>query len=140
MLTPRLSEIAQIIKKGKNYQHYVNVSRIAGHIGWAYKGNTDLEGGLRNFDPTKKEKSTHDFVHKWGWWFGTRLIHFEDWQDICEEGLALTLKFIESDLEDATEMEGYKDIIKKISRRKTELQKSDKYTELQKRCWDDMGH
>ena len=93
-----------------------------------------------DFIPTKKEISFQEFVYTWEDWFGTRLIHWEDWSDICEEGLALTLKFIESDLEDATEMEGYKNIIKKKSRRKTELQKSDKYTELQKRCWDDMGH
>ena len=94
-----------------------------------------------DFIPTKKEISFQEFVYKWGDWFGTRLIHWEDWSDICEEGLALTLKFIESDLEDATEMEGYKDFMDKVDRRiYDELPKSDKYTELQKRCWDDMGH
>ena len=128
-MTPRLKKIADIIKQDKGVeQRYREVRKVTGEI-----------HTIKSCE--SRELTTREFIRTWAWWFGTRLIHFEDWQDICEEGLALTLKFIESDLEEATEMEGYKDFMDKVDRRIfDELPKSDKYTELQKRCWHDMGY
>ena len=142
-MTPRLKKIAQILrdkKKGPE-EKGEEISCVATEIFNANCYILTKKHEEAPFIPTRKEVSTKDFIRKWMGWFETRLIHFEDWQDICEEGLALTLKFIESDLEDATEMEGYKDFMDKVDRRiYDELPKSDKYTEFQKRCWDDMGH
>ena len=65
---------------------------------------------------------------------------FEDWSDICEEGLALTLKFIESDLEDYEELEGAKELVRKHFDRIDELEKSGKFTTAQVFAWNDMGY
>ena len=88
----------------------------------------------------KKEASLYRFENQWGDWFGTRQIPFEDWSDICEEGLALTLEFIESDLEDHKEMEGYKRFYRKVGKRRVALYDCGRYTSEEMFAWNDMGY
>ena len=138
MITPRLNNVIQILRrKEKGLDLYREVYRIAWEIFRASTGRSEKF----NFTPTKKELSFQEFIYQWGCWFGTRHIPFEYWSDICEEGLELTLKFIESDLEDYKELEGYEELREKyIKRIVNELPKSGKFTAEDMRAWDDMGH
>ncbi len=136
-MTFRLDKIANIIKQEWDTEkRYREMRKVLVDI---YKA--DFFGDEeKKFIPTTKEVSTKNFVYKWSNWFGTRRIYWEDWSDICEEGLNLTLKFIESDFEDFKEITECKELIQKHFDRIDELQKSSKYTEEQKMAWNDMGY
>ena len=142
MITPRLKKIIEIIKQNKPLQRKNReISRIAEEIfnanGYALTGRAEEA----KFIPTRKEVSVKDFIRDWGHWLDTRYIPFEYWSDICEEGLVLTLKFIESNLEDYKELEGYKELREKYTKRIVdELPKSGKFTAEDMRAWDDMGY
>ncbi len=120
-------------KKINLQERHKNVRRICGEISLA----KDKEGQLA---ATQKEISVRSFIRDWAWWFGTREIRWEDWSDICQEGLDLTLKFIESDAEDYKELEECQKLMEKKVERKGELFKSDKYTEDEKDAWFEMGY
>ena len=136
MTTARLQKIVEIIRRGDGVEkRYKEVLSIVSEI-----RRSQIEGSSFNFTPTKKEISVQTFREDWGWWFGTRRIPFDDWSDICEEGLELTLKFIESDLEDYEELEGAKELVRKHFDRIDELEKSGKFTTAQVFAWNDMGY
>ena len=140
-MTSRLKEVIRIIKEeGRGLEQYRNVSYIAWEI-FIARGNRKNVSEEFKFTPTPKELSFQEFIYDWGKWFSSRKIPFEEWSDICDEGMALTLEFIESDLEDYKDLEEYESFNKKrFHRKEVELYESDKYTEEQKRAWWDMGY
>ncbi len=140
-MTPRLKQIVKIIRDEKisSREKRRELAGVAMYIFHAESCPPGQRSEEANFTPTKKEISVKDFIRGWGDWFASREIRWEDWSDICQEGLELTLKFIESDAEDYKELEECQKLIKKHFDRIDEIYKSDKYSEDTKIGWDDMG-
>ena len=127
-MTPRLELMATIIKSEEEVEKcLMKIGKITAEI------------HRENFK-ANKELTVKKFMSQWGEWFASRQIRFEDWSDICKEGLELTLKFIESDLEDFKDLEGAKELIDKQYKRMGELGRSGEYTLEEISMWHEMGY
>jgi hypothetical protein len=82
--------------------------------------------GERDFIPSETEEAAQDFLYEWIF-FSDNNIDFEDWSDICKEGLELLKEFIESDLEDYKKLQNYQSVTEKRQTRVRSLIDSGKY-------------
>ena len=141
-MTPRLSAVAATLRRSRDAEAYEEVLRVADEIYLASRGmSLQAEGAGTGFTPTAKEVALRAFVEQWGLWFSQRRIRWRDWDDVRTRGMALTLKFVEGDVEDVRALEGYDEFVQAIERKKkVDLPGTGHYSKTERQGWYEMGY
>ena len=137
-MTERLKEAADIVRTGRGRDEHFKLFTLAWEIFVAGKrrsqeGEHLLRYHVKDFVPTRREIVFQEFVYSWSWWFMARGIPFDEWKDICDEGMLLTQKLLEGDPENCWCLEGAEELVAKKSERIQRLRLSDRYAEVQKK-------
>jgi len=141
-MTPRLSAVAATLRRSWDVEAYEEVVRVADEIFLASRGmSLRGEGVGPEFTPTRKELALRRFVEQWGLWFSRRRIRWQDWGDVRRRGMALTLEFVQRDVEDMQSLEGYEELMRKIEqKKKVDLPATGHYSKTERQGWYEMGY